>query len=1186
MPTTRTLHRAFVGGEVSPDMYGRVDDPRYQAGAARLRNMVALPHGPAARRPGFERINAAFDSPSGSNTGARLISFRFNDNQAYALEIGYETNRTGYIRFYQDGEPLTFTASDADPFMSPRSCRYIATGAGLYYQIVLADFLTAHTDISTANDTFTKSSHGYVTGDEVGVINVSGGLPAATPSIGNATKYYVIRVDANTFKIATSLANAQSSIAVDITSATVGTLMWSKWDTLSDGDRFQFSGDAPAYLDENTSYYVYRNAGIAWHVHSRRNSDTLYKLSAEQESASWSALSSTPFRRYYQPGELVSSGGSYYTAKTDTLGSDPISTTNWLTQDSDLVYTIWSPYAVADLFDVHHVQSNDIMTLVHPEYAPRELRRYGTFFWSLPVLSVAAQVSPPENVTATRTLGQRQALSYADTNGSSQTWKFRNESGKPHNFVSGQSIYIWNGLDAIQTVRMHVNTISSVNSEFLLRYAETLRNYTYPDLDGMSLLQDANNELVTWPNHPFLTGDRIDIQFNNGATNLYVSGATGGPSQLYVYKVSSSQFSIASSYANATHLDGNGDPDPILYDFTTSFIGAYSTRNIVSFRFYYEGNNPALTMGAQPVYDVSSAESSYKVTAVDAEGRESIASDAVEIVNNLAAVGAYNTLTWDAVQDATEYRVYKDQGGIYGYLGKTETTTFVDKFIGPDLGATPPLYETEFASTENYPSAVAYFEQRRVFGGTNVEPQTVWMTRSGTESDMSYHIPVLDDDRIKFQVASREANAIRHILPLNQLILLTASAEWQVRAVDNDAITPANVAVRVQSYIGASNAQPVVVNNNAVFAAARGGHLRELGYNDTAGGYITGDLSLRAAHLFDGLTIKDISYAKAPYPTIYATSSNGKLLVLTYIPEEQVAAWSWIDTDGLIESACVVPEDLEDRLYVVVNKGGTRSIQRMAEYAYSDLASCKFADDYVAFDGTVTDGTTVTVTGGSNWGYGETLTITANASQFVSGDVGDEIVLYDSDDTPYRIEITAYSSATVVSGRSKTVLPAALRSTEVSSWAFARTEYSGLDHLDGESCVILADGEVLDEQTVASGAIELATPAVKVVVGLPYTSEIYTLPMAAQVEALAQGRTKNVNKAWLRVVNSGDFEIGALGDTLGPVDVEAADASTVTGEARVTLNPSWTDGGQVHIRQTDPLPLTVVGMTLEVSVGG
>lgn len=1170
MPTTRTLHRAFVGGEVSPDMYGRVDDPRYQAGAARLRNMVALPHGPAARRPGFERINAAFDSASGNNTGARLISFRFNDDQAYALEIGYETNRTGYMRIYQDGEPLTFTASDAREYIKTQDVFYIASGD----QFVLKQTSTTSGSINTGAETFTAIAHGFVTGDEIGCFEVSGSLPTTSPQLNHSTTYFAIRVDDNTFKVATSLANAEAGTAINLTTANGGTIWWAKTDRLLDGERFQFDGGAPPGLSEDTSYYAYYNVGIAYYIRSRRSTSVAYDL---EITGSTNAILSNGFKRYYEPGELISSGGSYYTAKTDVLSSSSfVAGTSWLAQDTDLVYTIWSPYAVADLFDVHYVQSNDIMTLVHPEYAPRELRRYGTFFWSLPVLSVASQVSPPENVTATRTLGQRQALSYATTNGSSQSWKFRNESGKPHNFVSGQSIYIWSGLDAIQTVRMHVNTISSVNSEFLLRYAETLRTYTYPSLASVTLFS-VNNYLFEWDGHPFVTGDRIDVSYTNGGATVYDLTTDSGNAQLFVIVVDADSFHLATSYANAIA----NTP----YDFS-AVASARPSRAISYFTFYYEGNNPALAMGAQPVYDVSSAESSYKVTAVDAEGRESIASDAVEIVNNLAAVGAYNTLTWDAVQDATEYRVYKDQGGIYGYLGKTETTTFVDKFIGPDLGATPPLYETEFASTENYPSAVAYFEQRRVFGGTNVEPQTVWMTRSGTESDMSYHIPVLDDDRIKFQVASREANAIRHILPLNQLILLTASAEWQVRSVDNDAITPANVAVRVQSYIGASNAQPVVVNNNAVFAAARGGHLRELGYNDTAGGYITGDLSLRAAHLFDGLTIKDISYAKAPYPTIYATSSNGKLLVLTYIPEEQVAAWSWIDTDGLIESACVVPEDLEDRLYVVVNKGGTRSIQRMAEYAYSDLASCKFADDYVAFDGTVTDGTTVTVTGGSNWGYGETLTITANASQFVSGDVGDEIVLYDSDDTPYRIEITAYSSATVVSGRSKTVLPAALRSTAVSSWAFARTEYSGLDHLDGESCVILADGEVLAEQTVASGAIELATPAVKVVVGLPYTSEIYTLPMAAQVEALAQGRTKNVNKAWLRVVNSGDFEIGALGDTLGPVDVEAADASTVTGEARVTLNPSWTDGGQVHIRQTDPLPLTVVGMTLEVSVGG
>ena len=34
------------------------------------------------------------------------------------------------------------------------------------------------------------------------------------------------------------------------------------------------------------------------------------------------------------------------------------------------------------------------------------------------------------------------------------------------------------------------------------------------------------------------------------------------------------------------------------------------------------------------------------------------------------------------------------------------------------------------------------------------------------------------------------------------------------------------------------------------------------------------------------------------------------------------------------------------------------------------------------------------------------------------------------------------------------------------------------------------------------------------------------------------------------------------------------------------LTPSWQDNGQLFVRQTDPSPLTVVGMTLEVAVGG
>ena len=76
-------------------------------------------------------------------------------------------------------------------------------------------------------------------------------------------------------------------------------------------------------------------------------------------------------------------------------------------------------------------------------------------------------------------------------------------------------------------------------------------------------------------------------------------------------------------------------------------------------------------------------------------------------------------------------------------------------------------------------------------------------------------------------MAAREVNAIRHIVPLSNLLLLTAAGEWRVTSVNSDAITPTSVSVKPQSYVGSSNVQPLVVNNTALFAAARGGHIHD-----------------------------------------------------------------------------------------------------------------------------------------------------------------------------------------------------------------------------------------------------------------------------------------------------------------------------------------------------------------------
>ena len=41
-----------------------------------------------------------------------------------------------------------------------------------------------------------------------------------------------------------------------------------------------------------------------------------------------------------------------------------------------------------------------------------------------------------------------------------------------------------------------------------------------------------------------------------------------------------------------------------------------------------------------------------------------------------------------------------------------------------------------------------------------------------------------------------------------------------------------------------------------------------------------------------------------------------------------------------------------------------------------------------------------------------------------------------------------------------------------------------------------------------------------------------------------------------------------------------------TDEIGVKLTPTWRQSGRIYVRQSDPLPLTIVGLTLEVAIGG
>lgn len=501
----------------------------------------------------------------------------------------------------------------------------------------------------------------------------------------------------------------------------------------------------------------------------------------------------------------------------------------------------------------------------------------------------------------------------------------------------------------------------------------------------------------------------------------------------------------------------------------------------------------------------------YAVTALQKDGtNESPRSESVSIQCNPYGEGAYNTLTWDAVEGAELYRIYRNEGGLWCYIGQTEKTTVVDEAISPDKSITPPIYDNVFADGD-YPGAVSYFEQRRWFGGTPNKPNNLWATKSGTESDMSYGLPVQDDDRIAVRVAAREANRIQHIVPLSQLMLFTGAAEWRVSPLNSDAITPASMSVRPQSYVGASNVQPLVISSSAIYAAARGGHIREIGYSYEAGGYITGDICLRAPHLFDNLNILDMAYSKAPWPIIYSVSTSGKIIACTYVPEQQVGSFSTIETEGEFEAITVVSEGDEDILYAVVKRTidgqVVRFVERMHERQYKSLPECVYLD--------------------------------------CSG-------TYEGDPT-------------------KTV--------------------SGLSWLNGVRVSILADGSVEPDQVVTDGKIHLDEPASLIHVGIPYTSDMTTLPVAVQLQdgSFGSGHQKNVIEAYFRVVNSSGVQAGPSFEALAEYPARGNEfAGTApqpfSDELGFAIYPQWSSSGQVCVRQKYPLPLRIIGMTISMEL--
>lgn len=512
----------------------------------------------------------------------------------------------------------------------------------------------------------------------------------------------------------------------------------------------------------------------------------------------------------------------------------------------------------------------------------------------------------------------------------------------------------------------------------------------------------------------------------------------------------------------------------------------------------------------------------YKVAAIADSGEESLPSAAsANQTNNLSTAGNKNTISWSAVAGAVRYVVYKLDNGVYGYIGGTTGTSFVDDNITADLTDTPQAGNNPFTGAGNWPGCVTFFEQRLAFGSTLNDPQAVFLSQSSSYENFGYSSPAKASDAITFRIRARQVHQIRAMMPSSQgLMLLTSGGEWIANGGDQGFISPSQIVLKPQGYRGSAGIQPIVVGATVLFGQRASAVVRDFSYDFTNDAFVGADLTILARHIFEKKQIRSWAYAQAPDSIVYVVFNDNTCATLTYLREHEVYAWTPLETDGLFRDVCVLPEDDRDVPYFIVSRFST--IDNQYHHFIEKLAD----------RGDITNDT-----------YGSQGVFLDSALTYVGAD------------------------ATVI---------------------------SGLWHLEGKTVNALADGFVVRGLVVSNGRITLPDPAGRVIIGLPYTADVQTLEPDLGQTAIGtvQGRPKAYANVTVRVKNSRGLWLGTSEDDLKPWKQRlAADAMDLpeplyTGDYDQEVGGDWESPCPLWIRQSDPLPMTVLAVMPEVEIGG
>jgi hypothetical protein len=759
--------------------------------------------------------------------------------------------------------------------------------------------------------------------------------------------------------------------------------------------------------------------------------------------------------------------------------------------DSEVHVEIATPYQSVDLLQLQTDQSADVMWIVHPSYPPAKLSRTTPTTFTLEDIVFNRGPFIKRNDLA----NNDGVTMDVDTTG----------AGEAGTLTSSSSIFQDGHIGALfELTHPRINrqtngTKEGTDTGIIGETIEVLGDYTFSITTsgwvGTVKLQRSTDNFAT----------STDIRTFTSGTQTFSDTETTEDVQYRINVTAHTSGKISSSLlVNTNSVQGEA-----------TSIGVIKTPIDIkgSFNFNTQGN-----WGATIVLERNENDSgwepfrTYNSKIVNEVGSRNIQFEGIEDADNVRYrmnVTSYTDGTVSADLAATS----STQSGIVRING-IQSGLKADITVVSEVSQTTKTKrwaEGSWSTLRGFPSAITFFEERAVYGFTDSDQQTFWLSETDAFEDFAAGTKDADSFALKLPTANRG----RWLNSLGTLAAGTTGSEWRIGlSLDDQALTPSNWSMKEQTAYGSSDMQSIKFGSVILFVDFVGRKVREFTFREADQKYVAPDLTALAEHITVS-GIVSVAHQKNPDSILWCVLDNGNLVTLSYERNQNVVSWSNMPMDGLVQSVMVIPSTLEDEVWI--------SIVR-------------------AVDG--------------------------------------ENMVYIEQFQPRILDIRKENAFFVDSG--------------IIYQGQATNVVTGLGHLESKVVKILADGEVINDQRVINGRIQLTTQAFNVRVGLGYDSKLTPMRMDVNTSSgTTHGSIKQTTEMVVSFMDTVGAKYGKDDSSLFDIDFNRAGLKNTskveglfTGDVTVPFAGGFDIDDSMVISQSDPLPCIVRAIVPRVNKTG